>query len=49
MVIGDITQGMASVRFYSTKWIDFIHQVRARYEWRILHVSWKHQPGQEPG
>ena len=42
--IDDITEGMASVRVYSSQWIDFLHIVEARGEWRILHVTWKHQP-----
>lgn len=47
MMIDDITEGMASVRVYSTKWIDFLHLVEARGQWRILHVTWKHQPGMD--
>ena len=47
MMIDDITEDMASVRVYSTKWIDFLHIVKARGEWRILHVTWKHQPDME--
>ena len=45
--IDDITEGMASVRLYSSKWIDFLHIVEARGEWRILHVTWKRQPGKD--
>ncbi len=49
MIIDDITEGMASVRIYSAKWIDFLHIVQARGEWRILHVTWKHQPATNGG
>ncbi len=42
LFIDDVTEGMASVRVYSTKWIDFLHVVKARGEWRILNVTWKH-------
>ena len=45
IMIDDITEGMASVRVYSTRWIDFLHIVEARGEWRILHATWKQQPG----
>lgn len=42
--IDDVTDVMASVRLYSTKWIDFLHIVKARGAWRILHATWKDQP-----
>ena len=47
MFIDDITEGMASVRVYSTQWIDLLHIVHARGVWGILHATWKHQPGSQ--
>ena len=31
---------IASVRIYSCNWVDFAHIVKARGEWRLLHVTW---------
>ena len=45
LIIDDVTQGMASCRLYSTNWIDFLHIVKARGDWRILNVTWKHNLG----
>ena len=38
--IDDISQDMASVRVYSKYWVDFLHVVKARGEWRLFHVTW---------
>lgn len=40
VMIDDISEGMASVRIYSCRWVDFAHIVRARGEWRLFHVTW---------
>jgi len=48
VVIDGISRDIASVRLYSTKWVDFLHIVKARGEWRILHAAWCYQPGKEP-
>lgn len=40
VIIDDVSAGMASVRVYSTQWVDFLHVVKARGEWRLLHVTW---------
>lgn len=31
---------IASVRVYSCHWVDFLHIVRARGEWKLFHVTW---------
>ena len=43
IVIDAISEDIASVRLYSSKWVDFLHIVKARGEWRILHVAWHYQ------
>ena len=48
VVIDDVGRNVASVRVYSTTWIDYLHIARGRGEWRIIHVAWEHQPGMEP-
>lgn len=45
IVIDAIDGDIAAVRCYSTKWVDFLHLVKARGEWRLFHVSWRYQPG----
>lgn len=45
VIIDDIAGDMASVRVYSCNWIDFVHVVRARGEWRLLHVTWRGRDG----
>jgi len=43
IVIDAVSEDIASVRLYSSKWVDFLHIVKARGEWRILHVAWHYQ------
>ncbi len=38
--IDDVYENIASVRTYACKWVDYLHIVKARGEWRILHVTW---------
>lgn len=38
--IDDVYESMASVRVHSCNWVDFLHIVLARGEWRLLHVTW---------
>lgn len=40
VIIDSIDDDVASVRVYSTKWVDLLHIVKARGEWRILHATW---------
>lgn len=35
-----VSDGMASVRVYSCQWVDFLHVVKARGEWKLFHVTW---------
>ncbi len=38
--IDDVYEDIASVRVYSCNWVDFLHVVKARDEWRLFHVTW---------
>lgn len=38
--IDDVSQDIASVRVHSPRWVDFLHIVKARGEWKLLHVTW---------
>jgi hypothetical protein len=38
--IDDVFETMASVRVYSCHWVDYLHVVKARGEWKLLHVTW---------
>jgi hypothetical protein len=40
IIIDDIAGGVASVRVYSTLWVDFLHLAKARGRWGLLHVSY---------
>lgn len=40
VVIDAISEDIASVRIYSCRWVDFLHIVKARGEWRLFHVTW---------
>ena len=40
IVIDAISEDMASVRVYSCNWVDFLHIVKARGEWKLFHVTW---------
>ena len=40
VVIDAISQGIASVRVYSDRWVDFLHVAKARGEWKLFHVTW---------
>lgn len=40
VIIDAISDDIASVRIYSTRWVDFLHIVKARGEWRLFHVTW---------
>lgn len=43
IIIDAISEDIASVRCYSCRWVDFIHLVKARGEWRLFHVVWHRQ------
>jgi hypothetical protein len=40
VVIDDVFEDIASVRLYSSFWVDFLHVVKARGEWKLFHVTW---------
>lgn len=40
VIIDDISEGIASVRAYSCRWVDFLHIVKARGEWKLFHVAY---------
>ncbi len=44
-VIDDIAGDVASVRVYSTLWVDFLHMAKARGRWGLFHVVYHRQPG----
>lgn len=40
VIIDAISEDIASVRVYSCRWVDFLHVVKARGEWKLFHVTW---------
>jgi len=40
VIIDAISEDIASVRIYSCRWVDFLHVVKARGEWKLFHVTW---------
>lgn len=40
VIIDAISEDIASVRIYPCRWIDFVHIVKARGEWKLFHVTW---------
>lgn len=40
IIIDDVAGGVATVRVYSTKWVDFLHVAKARGRWGLFHVSY---------
>ncbi len=40
VVIDAVSEDIASVRVYSCNWVDFLHVVKARGEWKLFHVTW---------
>lgn len=40
VIIDAVSQDIASVRVYSCNWVDFLHVVKARGEWKLFHVTW---------
>ncbi len=47
VIVDDVYEDIASVRVYSARWVDFLHVVKARGEWRLFHVTW-HRRGIGP-
>ena len=46
VIIDAISEDIASVRVYSCRWVDFLHVVKARGEWKLFHVTWHGRPEQ---
>ncbi len=40
VVIDAVHHDIATVRVYSTWWVDFLHIVKARGSWKLFHVTW---------
>ena len=40
VVIDGVFNDIATVRVYSPRWVDFLHVVKARGEWKLFHVTW---------
>jgi hypothetical protein len=40
VVIDGVYHDIATVRVYSERWVDFLHVVKARGVWKLLHVTW---------
>lgn len=40
IIIDDVSDTIASVRLYSDMWIDYLHVVKARGEWKLLHAAY---------
>ena len=43
IVIDAVYDDIASVRVYSNRWVDFLHIVKARGEWKLFHVTWQNR------
>jgi hypothetical protein len=40
VIIDGVSEDIVSVRVYSCNWVDFLHVVKARGEWKLFHVTW---------
>jgi Putative lumazine-binding len=41
IIVDAVYDDIASVRVYSPWWVDFVHVVKARGEWKLFHVTWQ--------
>ena len=41
IIVDAVYDDIASVRVYSPWWVDFLHVVKARGEWKLFHVTWQ--------
>ena len=46
VIIDAISEDIAAVRIYSCRWVDFLHVVKARGEWKLFHVTWHGRSGE---
>ena len=44
IIIDDVSHDIASVRLYSDAWVDFLHVVKARGAWKLLHAAYDIRP-----
>jgi hypothetical protein len=47
IIIDDLSENIASVRLYSDRWVDYLHVVKARGEWRLLHAAYAELPDED--
>lgn len=40
IIIDDLSEDIASARLYSDGWVDYLHVVNARGEWKLLHAAY---------
>jgi Putative lumazine-binding len=40
IIVDAVYDDIASVRVYSPWWVDFVHVVKARGDWKLFHVTW---------
>lgn len=40
IIVDAVFNDIASVPVYSRWWVDFLHVVKARGEWKLFHVTW---------
>ena len=45
--IDDVADGIASVRLYSDRWVDFLHVVKHRGHWKLFHVTFDELPPED--
>ena len=44
IIVDDVSNNIASVRLYSDDWVDFLHVVKARGAWKLLHAAYDTRP-----
>lgn len=40
IIIDEVLGDMSTVRLYSNNWVDYLHVVKARDEWKLLHAAY---------
>lgn len=50
IIVDEVHRDMSTVRLYSNSWVDYLHVVKARGEWKLLHAAYaeRPEPGSEP-
>jgi hypothetical protein len=44
IIVDNVYGDMASLRLYSNAWVDYLHIVKARGEWKLLHAAYDEKP-----